>query len=128
MSRLFFEELGIPEPDINLEVGSASHAVQTAEIMKRFEPVVLERRPDLVVVVGDVNSTAACSLVAKKLPGVGLAHVEAGLRSFDRSMPEEINRLVTDALSDLLFTSEPSGSATCAPRGSRPSGSCRSAT
>ncbi len=109
MSRLFFDELGIPEPDINLEVGSASHAVQTAEIMKRFEPVVLERRPDLVVVVGDVNSTAACAMVAKKIHGVGLAHVEAGLRSFDRTMPEEINRLVTDALSDLLFTSEPSG-------------------
>lgn len=109
MSRLFFDELGIPEPDVNLEVGSASHAVQTAEIMKRFEPVVLERRPDLVVVVGDVNSTAACSIVAKKIHGVGLAHVEAGLRSFDRTMPEEINRLVTDALSDLLFTSEPSG-------------------
>ena len=109
MSRLFFEELGIPEPDVNLEVGSASHAVQTAEIMKRFEPVVLERRPHLVVVVGDVNSTAACAMVAKKIPGIGLAHVEAGLRSFDRTMPEEINRLVTDALSDLLFTSEPSG-------------------
>ncbi|RMF76081.1 MAG: UDP-N-acetylglucosamine 2-epimerase (non-hydrolyzing) [Acidobacteria bacterium] len=109
MSRLFFDQLGIPEPEINLEVGSASHALQTAEIMRRFEPVVLDRRPDLVVVVGDVNSTAACALVAKKIPGVGLAHVEAGLRSFDRSMPEEINRLVTDALSDLLFTSEPSG-------------------
>ena len=109
MSRLFFEELGIPAPDVNLEVGSGTHAVQTAEIMKRFEPVVLERRPHLVVVVGDVNSTAACAMVAKKIPGIGLAHVEAGLRSFDRTMPEEINRLVTDALSDLLFTSEPSG-------------------
>ncbi len=109
MSRLFFDELEIPAPDVNLEVGSGTHAAQTAEIMKRFEPVVLERRPDLVVVVGDVNSTAACAMVAKKIPGVGLAHVEAGLRSFDRSMPEEINRLVTDALSDLLFTSEPSG-------------------
>lgn len=109
MSQLFFEQLGIPAPDINLEVGSASHAVQTAQILERFERVVLERRPDLVVVVGDVNSTAACGMVAKKIPGVGLAHVEAGLRSFDRSMPEEINRLVTDALSDLLFTSESSG-------------------
>ncbi|UCF67562.1 MAG: UDP-N-acetylglucosamine 2-epimerase (non-hydrolyzing) [Acidobacteriota bacterium] len=109
MSRLFFDQLGIPEPDLNLEVGSGSHAVQTAEIMKRFEPVLLERAPGLVVVVGDVNSTAACSMVAKKLDGVGVAHVEAGLRSFDRTMPEEINRLVTDALSDLLFVSEPSG-------------------
>ncbi len=109
MSRLFFEQLGIPAPDINLDVGSGTHAQQTAEIMKRFEPVLLERKPDVVVVVGDVNSTAACSFVAKKLPGVGLAHVEAGLRSFDRGMPEEINRLVTDALSDLLFTSEASG-------------------
>lgn len=109
MSHLFFDQLGIPEPDINLEVGSASHAVQTAEIMRRFEPVVLERRPHLVVVVGDVNSTAGCALVAKKIHGVGLAHVEAGLRSFDRTMPEEINRLVTDALSDLLFTSERDG-------------------
>ena len=117
MSHLFFEQLGIPEPDVNLEVGSGSHAVQTAEIMRRFEPVVLDRRPDLVVVVGDVNSTAACAMVAKKIPGVGLAHVEAGLRSFDRTMPEEINRLVTDALSDLLFTSEPSGARNLAREG-----------
>jgi UDP-N-acetylglucosamine 2-epimerase (non-hydrolysing) len=109
MSQLFFEQLGIPAPDMNLEVGSASHALQTAQILERFERVVLERKPDLVVVVGDVNSTAACGLVAKKIRGVGLAHVEAGLRSFDRTMPEEINRLVTDALSDLLFTSERSG-------------------
>ncbi len=108
MSELFFRQLGIPEPDINLEVGSASHAAQTAEIMKRFEPVVLEQRPDWVVVVGDVNSTIACALVAVKL-GVRVAHVEAGLRSFDRTMPEEINRLLTDAISDLLFASEPSG-------------------
>ncbi len=108
MSDLFFRQLGIPEPDMNLEVGSASHAVQTAEIMKRFEPVVLEYEPDWVVVVGDVNSTIACALVAEKL-GVKVAHVEAGLRSFDRSMPEEINRLLTDAISDLLFVSEPSG-------------------
>jgi len=108
MSELFFRQLDIPEPDLNLEVGSGSHAVQTAEIMKRFEPVVLEHRPDWVVVVGDVNSTIACGLVAKKLD-VNLAHVEAGLRSFDRTMPEELNRLLTDAISDLLFVSEPSG-------------------
>lgn len=108
MSNLFFKQLNIPEPDINLEVGSGSHAVQTAEIMKRFEPVVLEHKPDCVVVVGDVNSTIACGLVAKKL-GVQLAHVEAGLRSFDREMPEELNRLLTDAISDLLFVTEQSG-------------------
>ncbi len=108
MSDLFFRQLDIPEPDINLEVGSGSHAAQTAEIMKRFEPVVLEHRPDWVVVVGDVNSTIACALVAKKL-GVKVAHVEAGLRSFDRTMPEEINRVLTDSISDLLLVSEPSG-------------------
>ncbi|MFO8014094.1 MAG: UDP-N-acetylglucosamine 2-epimerase (non-hydrolyzing) [Phycisphaerae bacterium] len=108
MSRLFFEQLGIPRPDVNLEVGSGSHAVQTAEIMKRFEPVVREQQPDVVVVVGDVNSTIACALVAAKLH-VPTAHVEAGLRSFDRAMPEEINRVLTDAISDLLFVSEPSG-------------------
>jgi UDP-N-acetylglucosamine 2-epimerase (non-hydrolysing) len=108
MSNLFFKQLQIPEPDLNLDVGSGSHAFQTAEIMKRFEPVVLEHRPDWVVVVGDVNSTIACGLVAKKA-GIGLAHVEAGLRSFDRTMPEELNRLLTDAISDLLFVSEPSG-------------------
>ena len=108
MSELFFRQLAIPEPDVNLGVGSGSHAAQTAEIMKGFEPVLLKRRPDWVVVVGDVNSTIACGLVAKKL-GVGLAHVEAGLRSFDRTMPEELNRLLTDAISDLLFVSEPSG-------------------
>jgi UDP-N-acetylglucosamine 2-epimerase (non-hydrolysing) len=108
MSRLFFDELKIPKPDINLEVGSGSHAVQTAEIMKRFEPVVLDFKPDYVLVVGDVNSTIACGLVAVKL-GVKLIHVEAGLRSFDRSMPEEINRLLTDSISDLLFVTEQSG-------------------
>ncbi|MFQ5502160.1 MAG: non-hydrolyzing UDP-N-acetylglucosamine 2-epimerase [Phycisphaerae bacterium] len=108
MSELFFRDLGIPEPDVNLEVGSSSHAVQTAEIMRRFEPVVLDFKPDWVVVVGDVNSTIACALVASKL-GVRVAHVEAGLRSFDREMPEEINRLLTDAISDLLLVSEPSG-------------------
>ncbi len=108
MSKLFFDELEIPRPDVNLEVGSASHAQQTAEIMKRFEPVLLERMPDYVLVVGDVNSTIACGLVAVKL-GVRLAHVEAGLRSFDRTMPEEINRILTDQISDLLFVTEPSG-------------------
>jgi len=108
MSDLFFRQLRIPKPDINLEVGSGSHAAQTAEIMRRFEPLVLEQRPDWVVVVGDVNSTIACALVATKL-GVRVAHVEAGLRSFDRSMPEEVNRVLTDAISDLLFVTEPSG-------------------
>ena len=108
MSDLFFRELGIPEPDVNLGVGSASHAVQTAEIMRAFEPIVMAEKPDAVLVVGDVNSTIACGLVAVKM-GAKLIHVEAGLRSFDRSMPEEINRLLTDAISDLLFCSEPSG-------------------
>lgn len=103
MSDIFFEELGIPEPDINLGVGSGSHALQTASIMTRFEPVCLEQKPDWVVVVGDVNSTMACTLVCSKM-GIKVAHVEAGLRSFDRTMPEEINRLVTDALADLLLT------------------------
>ena len=108
MSDLFFRDLGIPEPDINLGVGSESHAVQTAEIMKAFEGVVLEERPDAVLVVGDVNSTIACGLVAVKL-GIPLVHVEAGLRSRDRTMPEEINRLLTDAISDLLFCTEQAG-------------------
>ena len=108
MSKLFFDELNIPKPQINLEVGSGSHAVQTAEIMKRFEPVVQEFAPDYVLVVGDVNSTIACGLVAVKL-GVKLIHVEAGLRSFDRNMPEEINRILTDSISDLLFVTEQSG-------------------
>jgi UDP-N-acetylglucosamine 2-epimerase (non-hydrolysing) len=108
MSDLFFRQLGIPEPTINLGVGSASHAVQTADIMTAFEPVVLEHRPDAVLVVGDVNSTIACSLVASKL-GVRVIHVEAGLRSFDRGMPEEINRVLTDSISDELFCTEQSG-------------------
>jgi UDP-N-acetylglucosamine 2-epimerase (non-hydrolysing) len=108
MSELFFYQLGIPEPDINLEVGSSTHAVQTAEIMKAFEPVLLECKPDAVLVVGDVNSTIACGLVAVKL-GIKLIHVEAGLRSFDRTMPEEINRILTDSISDLLFCTEQSG-------------------
>jgi len=108
MSKVFFEELGIPRPDEDLGVGSSSHAVQTAEIMVRFETVLLRERPDLVAVVGDVNSTVACALTAVKL-GVPVAHVEAGLRSFDRTMPEEINRLLTDTISDLLFVTEPAG-------------------
>ena len=108
MNKLFFDELGIPKPDINLEVGSESHAVQTANIMKHFEPIVLDFKPDYCLVVGDVNSTIACGLVAVKL-GVSLIHLEAGLRSFDRSMPEEINRVLTDSISDLLFVSEKSG-------------------
>ena len=108
LSELFFEQLGIPRPDLNLGVGSGSHAVQTAAVMLRFEAVCLEHRPDWVLVVGDVNSTIACALVAAKL-GVRVAHVEAGLRSGDRRMPEELNRILTDALADLLFVSEPSG-------------------
>src|SRR5690349_469575 len=108
MSDGFFRDLGIPEPDTNLEVGSGSHTVQTAGVMLKLEPEFQEHRPDLVLVVGDVNSTMAATLVAAKL-GIPVAHVEAGLRSFDRRMPEEINRMVTDAISDYLFTSEPSG-------------------
>jgi UDP-N-acetylglucosamine 2-epimerase (non-hydrolysing) len=105
MSQRFFDDLGMPYPDINLEVGSASHAVQTAEVMKRFEPVVDAYRPACVIVAGDVNSTLACGLVSVK-KSVPVAHVEAGLRSFDRTMPEEINRVLTDQISDLLFTTE----------------------
>lgn len=102
MSQLFFDELGMPRPDVYLGVGSGSHAAQTARVMLDFEPVLIEERPDLVVVVGDVNSTLACALVAVKM-GIRVAHVEAGLRSFDRAMPEEINRILTDALCDLLL-------------------------
>ena len=108
MSMIFFRDLGIPHPDVNLDVGSGSHAVQTARIMMKFERVVIEQRPDAVLVVGDVNSTIACGLTAVKL-GVPLVHVEAGLRSGDRAMPEEINRLLTDAISDLLFCTEQAG-------------------
>jgi len=105
LSDIFFRQMGIPEPHVNLEVGSGSHAAQTAEILKRIEPVLVERRPDLVLVVGDVNSTIAVSLAASKL-GIPVAHVEAGLRSFDRSMPEEINRVLTDAIAEYLFVTE----------------------
>jgi UDP-N-acetylglucosamine 2-epimerase (non-hydrolysing) len=105
-----FEDLDLPRPDVNLEVGSATHAVQTAEIMRRFEPVLDDFLPICVVVVGDINSTLACSLVAAK-KGVPVAHVEAGLRSFDRAMPEEINRVLTDQLADLLYTTERSAQA-----------------
>jgi UDP-N-acetylglucosamine 2-epimerase (non-hydrolysing) len=117
MSKSFFEELSIPKPDINLDVGSGSHALQTAEIMRRFEPVLLSEQPDVMLVVGDVNSTIACALVAAKIEyPVGsvrrrpiIVHVEAGLRSFDPDMPEEINRMLVDTLSDLLFVTEESG-------------------
>jgi UDP-N-acetylglucosamine 2-epimerase (non-hydrolysing) len=103
MSDVFFSQLEMPAPDVNLEVGSGSHARQTAEIMTHFEPVVLDRRPDFVLVYGDVNSTVAAALVSAKL-SIRIGHVEAGLRSFDWTMPEEINRVVTDRLADLLFT------------------------
>jgi UDP-N-acetylglucosamine 2-epimerase (non-hydrolysing) len=105
LSDIFFRQMGIPAPDVNLEVGSGSHAAQTAEVLKRVEPVLIEKKPDVVVVVGDVNSTIAVSLAAAKL-GIRVAHVEAGLRSFDRTMPEEINRILTDAIADLLFVTE----------------------
>lgn len=106
MSDIFFRQLGMPKPDINLEIGSASHAVMTARIMIAFEQVVLDEKPDLVIVYGDVNSTIACAMVAAKL-GVKVAHVEAGLRSFDRAMPEELNRMLTDSISDYFFTTSP---------------------
>ena len=108
MSQEFFGVLEIPHEHVNLEVGSSSHAKQTASIMERYEDCVLSKQPAMVVVFGDVNSTMACALVSAKL-GIPIAHVEAGLRSFDRSMPEEINRIVTDSLSELLLVSEPSG-------------------
>jgi UDP-N-acetylglucosamine 2-epimerase (non-hydrolysing) len=108
MSDIFFEQLGIPAPDVNLAVGSGTHARQTADIMTRFEPVLLDVQPDIVLVYGDVNSTVAAALVCAKL-AVRVGHVEAGLRSFDRTMPEEINRVVTDRLADLLFTPSEDG-------------------
>jgi UDP-N-acetylglucosamine 2-epimerase (non-hydrolysing) len=107
MSQVFFDQLGVPPPDYNLDVGSGPHYAQTAEIMRKFGDLVQQDRPDMVLVAGDVNSTIACALVAAK-ERILIAHVEAGLRSFDRSMPEEINRILTDALSDLLFTTEES--------------------
>jgi len=110
MSGQFFRDLGIPQPQFHLEVGSGSHAQQTAEIMKRIEPVLTEVLPAAIVVVGDVNSTAAAALVAKKL-GIEVVHAEAGLRSFDRSMPEEINRIVTDSITDIFLVTEESGRA-----------------
>jgi len=126
MSGSFFTDLGLPTPDVHLEVGSGSHASQTAEIMRRFEAVVLEQKPDVVMVFGDVNSTVACALVTSKivLDSSGnrplIAHVEAGLRSFDRAMPEEINRVITDHLSDLLFVTEESGKENLCREGIKP--------
>src|SRR5882724_4440593 len=108
LSDIFFRQMGIPEPHVNLEVGSGSHASQTDEILKRNEPVLLDRKPDLVLVVGNLYSTLAVSLAAVKL-GIRVAHVEAGLRSFDRTMPEEINRVLTDAIADYLFVTEEDG-------------------
>ncbi len=108
MSKIFFEDLELPRPDFYLGVGSGSHAEQTAGVMIEFEKVLVSEKPDLIIVVGDVNSTVACSLVAAKM-GTKIAHVEAGLRSYDREMPEEINRLLTDQLADYLFVTEKSG-------------------
>jgi UDP-N-acetylglucosamine 2-epimerase (non-hydrolysing) len=119
MSNVFFRELGLPKPDENLGISGGSHAVQTARIMLEFEPVLLKHRPDWLVVVGDVNSTVACSLVASKV-GIPIAHVEAGLRSRDNTMPEEINRKVTDAISDLLLTPSPDGDANLIAEGVSP--------
>jgi len=119
MMAVFFKEFELPEPDINLGVGSGSHAVQTAKIMIHFEKVCKKEKPDMVVVVGDVNSTIACTLVACKL-GIRTAHVEAGLRSFDRTMPEEVNRILTDLISDLLFTSCPEANRNLAREGIPP--------
>jgi UDP-N-acetylglucosamine 2-epimerase (non-hydrolysing) len=110
MSEGFFRELGIAKPDVNLGVGSGSHAAMTAEVLRQIEPILLAQKPDALIVVGDVNSTLAAALAASKL-GVRIAHVEAGLRSGDRSMPEEINRVVTDAISDWMFVTEPAGRA-----------------
>ena len=108
MSKFFFDDLGIPKPDINLGIGSASDVAQTAKIMAEFEKVLLKEEPDLVIVVGDVNSTLAAALAAAKCK-IKVAHVESGLRSFDSTMPEELNRILTDHVSDFLFTTEESG-------------------
>ncbi len=119
MNERLFADLELPPPDINLEVGSGTHAVQTAEIMRRFEPVLDKIAPSCVIVVGDVNSTLACSLVATK-KGTPVVHVEAGLRSFDRDMPEEINRILTDQIADLLYTTERSAADNLAREGIAP--------
>ena len=119
MSQVFFDQLGVPPPDYNLDVGSGTHYAQTAEIMRKFGELVQQDRPDMVVVAGDVNSTIACALVAAK-ERIPVAHVEAGLRSFDRSMPEEINRILTDAVADLLFTTEESANRNLANEGIDP--------
>jgi UDP-N-acetylglucosamine 2-epimerase (non-hydrolysing) len=119
MSASFFRDLGMPAPDINLEIGSGTHAEQTARVMLAFEPVLVAQKPDWVVVAGDVNSTLACALVASKL-NIKIAHVEAGLRSFDRAMPEEINRILTDQLSDLLLTPSADGDANLLKEGVAP--------
>ncbi len=116
MSRIFLEELGVGAPDVMLSVGSATHAVQTARVMERIEPVLKEIQPDVVLVPGDVNSTLAAALVASKL-GIRIGHIEAGLRSFDRTMPEEINRVLTDQISDLLFIHSPEARETSSPKG-----------
>lgn len=108
MSKVFFDELQMPEPYLNLNIHGGSHAQQTARIMQAFEQVLIDEQPDMIIVPGDVNSTLACSLVASKM-NIPVAHVESGLRSFDRTMPEEINRILTDQISELLFVSEPSG-------------------
>ena len=126
MSDAFFRDLDLPSPDIHLGVGSGSHAAQTAEVMKKFESVLLAEAPQVVIVVGDVNSTLACALVTSKIcmeaGGIRplIAHVEAGLRSFDRSMPEEVNRILTDQVSDLLFVTEESAVRNLRRRVSRP--------
>jgi UDP-N-acetylglucosamine 2-epimerase (non-hydrolysing) len=120
MSDVFFQDLGMPAPDVHLGVGSGSHAQQTAKVMVEIEPVLVRHRPDVVVVAGDVNSTLAVALVASKL-GIRIAHVEAGLRSRDWSMPEEVNRILTDRLSDLLFTPSPDGDENLAREGIDPS-------
>lgn len=123
MSDRLFEDLRLPRPDVNLEVGSGTHAIQTAEVMKRFEPIVDEHKPSCVVVVGDVNSTLACALVAVK-KGVPVVHIEAGLRSYDRVMPEEINRILTDQISDRLYTTERTAEANLMREGIPPSRVC----
>src|SRR4051812_99432 len=119
MSDVFFQDLGMPDPDVHLGVGSGSHAQQTAKVMVEIEPVLLREKPDVVVVAGDVNSTLAVALVASKL-GIAVAHVESGLRSRDWSMPEEINRVVVDRISDLLFTPSPDGDENLAKEGIDP--------